>query len=111
MLPRAHRLSNPAFRHVLQSKPVVIGRGCKVFIGDNQLPISRIGFRILGKTTSVERHRTKRLLREAVRQALPEFPPGTDIVIMVFAAPPLLTSEPVRALVQWILRQLHDYRP
>ncbi len=61
-------------------------------LAPNTLPHNRYGF-ITSKRlgNAVTRNRTRRLMREAVRQLHPQFQPGFDIVIV---ARPIMVGQP-----------------
>lgn len=68
--------------------------------------VSRFGFAVgkrIGK--AVTRNRTKRLLREAVRQNLPAIKPGYDVVLIARTPIATATFREVAAAVQQLLRR------
>lgn len=88
MLPSANRLRlRSGFAAVYARKRSYATDLIVVYIRPNGLDISRFGFSVskkLGK--SVARNRVKRLLREAVKQCLPQVKRGYDVVIVARTA-------------------------
>lgn len=88
MLPKVNRLPKAAFQNLLRSKPVYAQRGVRVYLLQNVIQNTRIGFRIYGKVTAVTRNRTKRRIREYLRILLPHLR-KSDIVFVLQYSPEL----------------------
>lgn len=82
-------------------------------VGDEKAEPSRFGFVISKKfdKRATVRNRTKRLLREAIRNHLEEIPAGFDIVFFVRPAIKGKTYERISAEVDKVLSEVSFARP
>lgn len=90
MLPRGHQLSDHrAMNRVFRNGKKVYGSLFSFVFLENALPQSRFGF-VAGKKLApraIDRNRTKRLMREAVRPFLPILPSGIDGTFVLIRKP------------------------
>ncbi|OFX15665.1 MAG: ribonuclease P protein component [Armatimonadetes bacterium RBG_16_58_9] len=107
MLPSASRLKHKSGFAAVYAK----GRSCAtdlvvVYASRNRTSITRIGFSVSRKVgRAVERNRTKRVLREAMRRMLAELAGGYDLVVI--ARPPAANASfsDIRASLRTLLRR------
>lgn len=85
MLPRENRLPSPQIKTVLRRGKRVSAQGVQLIFAQNSLSVSRFAFvvPISVDKRAVGRNRVRRLVREAVRLALPAIAPGWDAVFLV----------------------------
>jgi ribonuclease P protein component len=83
--PKSNRvLSRGVFRQVYDEGKKYQARYFTAFVLDNRSPESRIGITVTRKIgKSVQRNRSRRLVREVFRKNKWRVPPGVDIVINV----------------------------
>ena len=85
MLPKPHRLPSPDIRRVFENGKRTNTPLFQFITLKNNEKISRFAIIVpagLDKRTTV-RNRTRRLVREAVRQLMPDVAEGWDVVILV----------------------------
>jgi ribonuclease P protein component len=71
------------FRAVYAARARAADERLVVYARPNGRPVTRLGVSVGRRSGgSVQRNRTKRLLREAFRQARAAWPPGLDIVVV-----------------------------
>jgi ribonuclease P protein component len=89
MLSKVNRLVKTAdFQEIYRSGKYVVGRHMVIYYQPNLLQSVRVGFVASKKVgASHVRNRCKRILREAMRQLLPDLPSGYDLIVV--ARPPL----------------------
>jgi len=98
MLPKANRLTDDySFRRVKKYGKAIHTPFFVLSRVSSQEPIVRVGFIASSKVgNAVQRNRAVRVLRESVRQLLPEIQPGSDIVLI--AKKSLLSTKTVDVL-------------
>lgn len=85
MLPRENRLPSSEIKSVMRRGKRVSAQGVQLIFTQNSLSVSRFAF-IVPKSVdkrAVVRNRIRRVVREAVRLALPAIVPGWDGVIVI----------------------------
>ena len=84
MLPRPHRLPSQAFKEVFKKGKRLHTQELQIITLENNMNVSRFGFIVSTKIDkrATVRNRIKRILREKVRNLLPELQPGKDIIIV-----------------------------
>lgn len=85
MLPKENRLPSPLIKTVMRRGKRIATDGLQFIFIQNTIPISRFAF-IVPKSVdkrAVVRNRIRRVVREAVRLALPAIAPGWDGVFLI----------------------------
>jgi ribonuclease P protein component len=84
MLPTPNRLPHEAFRRVFQTGKRTLCDELQIIFLPNSLQVSRFGIQVgvnIDKRAT-HRNRMKRLIREAVRELLPDMKNGFDFIII-----------------------------
>ena len=84
MLPRPHRLPTQAFKEVFKKGKRLHTQELQIITLENNMNVSRFGFIVSTKIDkrATVRNRIKRILREKVRNLLPQLQSGKDIIIV-----------------------------
>lgn len=104
MLPKQNRLPSFKIKSVMRAGKRVHDDGMQLMYTQNTLPVSRFAF-VVPKSVdkrAVARNRVRRLVREAVRLAIPNVAAGWDVVVLVkkvFADEFAAADERVRELL------------
>jgi ribonuclease P protein component len=111
MLPKAFRLTGQdAFTAVLREKRYASFRELSLQWRSNHLLLTRVGFIVPKKhfPAAVDRHRAKRLLREAMRRELFPLRSGFDMIIMYRFRPDRVCFASVAESLETLLRK-HNF--
>ncbi len=106
-MERKYRLKlNSDFRLVRREGKVWVHPLLVLYVGRNQLPVSRFGFSVskrIGK--AVARNRVRRRIREAVRLRLPSIPSGWDVVFVARPAIVAASYSDIAATVETLMKR------
>ena len=112
--PRVHRISRSGdFSRIYREGSRARGGLMTVVVLPNGTPHTRLGLSV-GKRCwrkAVKRNRVRRVFREAFRTALPELPPGLDVVVIASEPEVAPTLEGAsQELVRMAAKALRRYR-